>query len=135
MMHTLGHSFVPPGIHAGGLRYHGDSPLVSLLVHEKVIEARAYPQNPVFDAALLFARTEGVIPAPETAHAVKAAVDEAVRCRETGQGEVIVFNFSGHGHFDLAAYDDYLENKLEDYELPEELLKKALEDLPRFPGK
>jgi tryptophan synthase beta chain len=135
MMHTLGHSFVPPGIHAGGLRYHGDAPLLSLLVHEGVIEARAYPQNPVFDAARLFAQTEGIIPAPETAHAVKAAVDEAVRCRETGKAKVIALNFSGHGHFDLAAYDDYLEKKLEDYELPEDLLKKALEDLPQFPKK
>ena len=135
MMYTLGHSFVPPGIHAGGLRYHGDAPLLCLLVHEGVIEARAYLQNPVFDAARLFAQTEGIIPAPETAHAVKAAVDEAVRCQETGEAKVIVLNFSGHGHFDLAAYDAYLEKKLEDYELPEELIKKALEDLPRFPKK
>ena len=135
MMYTLGHSFVPPGIHAGGLRYHGDAPLLCLLVHEGVMEARAYSQNPVFDASRLFAQTEGIIPAPETAHAVKAAVDEAVRCRETGTAEVIVFNFSGHGHFDLAAYDAYLENKLEDFEYPEEMLKKALEDLPRFPQK
>jgi len=119
MMYTLGHSFVPPGIHAGGLRYHGDAPLLCLLVHEGVMEARAYPQNPVFDAARLFAQTEGIIPAPETAHALKAAVDEAVRCRETGEAKVIVFNFSGHGHFDLAAYDAYLENKLEDFEYPE----------------
>jgi tryptophan synthase beta chain len=88
MMHTLGHSFVPPGIHAGGLRYHGDAPLLSLLVHEKLIEARAYAQNPVFDAARLFAQTEGIVPAPETAHAIKAAVDEAVRCRETAGGKV-----------------------------------------------
>ncbi|MBI4643641.1 MAG: TrpB-like pyridoxal phosphate-dependent enzyme [Deltaproteobacteria bacterium] len=135
MMYTLGHSFVPPGIHAGGLRYHGDAPLLCLLVHEGVIEARAYPQNPVFDAARLFAQTEGIIPAPETAHAVKAAVDEAGRCRETGEAKVIVLNFSGHGHFDLAAYDAYLEKKLEDYELPEELIKKALEDLPQFQKK
>jgi tryptophan synthase beta chain len=135
MMYTLGHSFVPAGIHAGGLRYHGDAPLLCLLVHEGVIEARAYPQNPVFDAARLFAQTEGIIPAPETAHALKAAVDEAVRCRETGEAKVIVLNFSGHGHFDLAAYDAYLEKKLEDFELPEELIKKALEDLPRFSKK
>jgi tryptophan synthase beta chain len=135
MMYTLGHSFVPPGIHAGGLRYHGDAPLLCLLVHEGVIEARAYSQNPVFDAARLFARSEGIIPAPETAHAVKAAVDEAVRCRETGEAKVIVLNFSGHGHFDLAAYDAYLENKLEDFEYPDELLKKALEDLPQIPKK
>ena len=134
MMHTLGHSFVPPGIHAGGLRYHGDAPLLCLLVHEKVIEARAYAQNPVFEAARLFAQNEVIVPAPETAHALKAAVDEAVRCRETGEAKVIVLNFSGHGHFDLAAYDAFLEGKLQDIETdPEEMIKKALEDLPRFP--
>jgi tryptophan synthase beta chain len=134
MMHTLGHSFVPPGIHAGGLRYHGDSPLVCLLVHDKVIEARAYPQNPVFEAALLFAKTEGIIPAPETAHAIRAAVDEAGRCRENNDPKCIVFNFSGHGHFDLAAYDAYLEGKLEDLEYPPEVLARALAGLPKVPG-
>jgi tryptophan synthase beta chain len=134
MMYTLGHSFVPPGIHAGGLRYHGDAPLFCLLVHEGVIEARAYPQNPVFEAARLFAQTEGIVPAPETAHALKAAVDEAVRCRESGEAKVIVLNFSGHGHFDLAAYDAFLEGKLQDIETdPEEMIKKALEDLPQIP--
>jgi tryptophan synthase beta chain len=134
MMHTLGHSFVPPGIHAGGLRYHGDAPLLCLLVHEGVIEARAYPQNPVFQAARLFAQHEGIVPAPETAHALKAAVDEAVRCREDKKAKVIVLNFSGHGLFDLAAYDAFLEGQLQDIETdPEEMIKKALEDLPRFP--
>ncbi len=133
MMHTLGHSFVPPGIHAGGLRYHGDAPLLCLLVHEKIIQARAYAQNPVFDAARLFAQTEGVVPAPETAHAIKAAVDEAVRCRETGEDKCIVFNYSGHGHFDLAAYDAYLEGKLEDLEFPEDSLKQCLAELPKIP--
>jgi tryptophan synthase beta chain len=134
MMYTLGHSFVPSGIHAGGLRYHGDAPLLCLLVHEGVIEARAYAQNPVFEAARLFARSEGIIPAPETAHALKAAVDEAVRCRESGEAKVIVLNFSGHGHFDLAAYDAFLDGQLQDIELdPGEMIKKALEDLPRFP--
>jgi tryptophan synthase beta chain len=113
-MYTLGHSFVPSGIHAGGLRYHGDAPLLCLLVHEKVIEARAYPQNPVFEAARLFAETEGIIPAPETAHAIKAAVDEARVCTATNQAKCIVFNFSGHGHFDLAAYDGFLEGHLKD---------------------
>jgi tryptophan synthase beta chain len=133
MMYTLGHSFVPSGIHAGGLRYHGDAPLLCLLVHEKVIEARAYAQNPVFEAARLFAETEGIIPAPETAHAVKAAVDEARGCRETGQAKCIVFNFSGHGHFDLAAYDAYLDGKLQDIEIePDEMIKKALADLPKI---
>jgi tryptophan synthase beta chain len=132
MMYTLGHSFVPPGIHAGGLRYHGDAPLMCLLVHDKVIEARAYPQNPVFEAARLFAETEGIIPAPETAHAIKAAVDEARACKETGKDKCIVFNFSGHGHFDLAAYDAYLENRLEDIETdPGEMIEKALKELPQ----
>ncbi|MFZ2090025.1 MAG: TrpB-like pyridoxal phosphate-dependent enzyme [Desulfobaccales bacterium] len=134
MMHTLGHSFVPPGIHAGGLRYHGDAPLLSLLVHDKVIEATAYPQNPVFEAALLFAKTEGIIPAPETSHAVRAAIDEAVRCRETNDPKCIVFNFSGHGHFDLAAYDAFLEGRLEDLEYPPEVLACALAELPKVPG-
>lgn len=116
------------------MRYHGDSPLVCLLVHEKVIEARAYPQNPVFEAAHLFAKTEGIIPAPETAHAIKGAVDEAVRCREANEAKCIVFNFSGHGHFDLAAYDAYLEGKLEDMEYPPEVLARALAGLPKVPG-
>jgi tryptophan synthase beta chain len=131
LMHTLGHGFVPPGIHAGGLRYHGDAPLLCLLVHDQVIEARAYPQNPVFEAARLFAQTEGVVPAPETAHAVKAAMDEAVRCREENRPEVIVFNFSGHGFLDLAAYDAFLAGQLEDVEFPEAELQKSLADLPK----
>jgi tryptophan synthase beta chain len=134
MMYTLGHSFVPPGIHAGGLRYHGDAPLLCLLVHDKVIEARSYAQNPVFEAARLFAQTEGIIPAPETAHAIKAAVDEAVRCRETNDPKCIVFNFSGHGHFDLTAYDAFLEGNLEDMDYPEEVLARALGTLPKVPG-
>jgi tryptophan synthase beta chain len=134
MMYTLGHSFVPPGIHAGGLRYHGDAPLLCLLVHDQVIEARAYFQNPVFEAARLFAQTEGIIPAPETAHAIKCAVDEAVRCREANDPECIVFNFSGHGHFDLSAYDAFLEGKLEDMDYPAEVLARALEALPMVPG-
>jgi len=132
LMYTLGHSFVPSGIHAGGLRYHGDAPLMCLLVHDKVIEARAYTQNPVFEAARLFAETEGLIPAPETAHAIKAAVDEARVCKETNQAKCIVFNFSGHGHFDLAAYDAFLEGQLEDIELdPGEMIQKALANLPK----
>jgi tryptophan synthase beta chain len=136
MMYTLGHSFVPSGIHAGGLRYHGDAPLLCLLVHEKIIEARAYPQNPVFEAAHLFAKTEGIIPAPETAHAIMAAVEEARVCKETGKARCIVFNFSGHGHFDLAAYDAYLEGNLQDIEIePDEMIQKALADLPKIKGK
>ncbi len=129
-MYTLGHTFVPPGIHAGGLRYHGDAPLLCLLYDEGLVEAVAYPQNPVFAAAVLFARTEGIVPAPETAHAIKAVIDEAIKCREQKEEKVIVFNFSGHGHFDLAAYDAYFSQKLEDYEYPEEKIKEALKDLP-----
>ncbi len=133
LMYTLGHTFEPPEIHAGGLRYHGDAPLVCQLVKEGIIKARAYPQNPCFEAAVLFARTEGTIPAPETSHAIKAAIDEAIKCRETGEEKVIVFNFSGHGHFDLAAYDAYLEGQLEDYEYPEEKIREALSKLPEVP--
>jgi len=129
-MYTLGHSFIPPKIHAGGLRYHGDSPLLCLLVNKGVIEARSYNQNPVFESAVLFARTEGILPAPETAHAIKAAVDEALKCKETKEEKCIVIGFSGHGHFDLSAYEAYLGNKLEDYAYPEEKIKEALKDLP-----
>jgi tryptophan synthase beta chain len=133
LMHTLGHTFEPPGIHAGGLRYHGDSPLMSLLVDKKVIKATAYPQNPCFEASVLFANTQGIVPAPETSHAIKAVIDEALKCKETGEEKCIVFNFSGHGHFDLNAYDAYLEGKLEDYEYPEEKIREALGKLPKFP--
>jgi len=130
-MHTLGHSFVPAGVHAGGLRYHGMAPLVSALAEAGYIEGRAYPQNAVFEAAVQFARTEGIVPAPETAHAVRAVVDEALRCKEAGERRVILFNFSGHGHFDLAAYDAYLKGDLPDYELPDAEIAKALEELPK----
>lgn len=133
LMHTLGHSFEPPGIHAGGLRYHGDAPVICNLVQSGLITARAYTQNPVFEAALLFARTEGIVPAPETSHVIKGAIDEALKCKETGEEKCILFCFSGHGHFDLAAYDDYLEGKLVDYEYPEEKIAEALKDLPKFP--
>ena len=114
LMYTLGHDFVPPASHAGGLRYHGDSPIVSLLVKEGLVEARAYHQVEVFEAAVTFARTEGFVPAPETSHAVKAVIDEAVKCRESGEPKCIFFNFSGHGYLDLSAYDDYLAGKLND---------------------
>jgi len=130
-MYTLGHDFIPKPIHAGGLRYHGMAPQVSLLVNEKIIEAVALPQNPVFEASMNFANTEGIIPAPETAHAIKAVVDEALKCKETGEEKVIVFNFSGHGHFDLSAYDAYLGGKLEDYEYPDEKIKESLKNLPK----
>ncbi len=131
-MYTLGHTFVPPAIHAGGLRYHGDSPLLSLLVKEKVIDAIAYDQLATFEAAIMFAQTEGILPAPETAHAIKAAIDEALRCKETGEKKIIAFNFSGHGHFDLSAYDAYLSGKLTDYVLPDEKIQEALTSLPKI---
>ncbi|GFP39544.1 TrpB-like pyridoxal phosphate-dependent enzyme, partial [Candidatus Hakubella thermalkaliphila] len=133
-MYTLGHSFVPAGIHAGGLRYHGDSPALCLLYEEKLVEAVAYHQNPVFESAVLFARTEGIVPAPESAHALKCAVDEALKCREAGEEKTILFGLSGHGNFDLAAYDAYLAGELVDYEYPEEKVKKALEELPEIPA-
>ncbi len=113
-MYTLGHEFVPPGIHAGGLRYHGASPLISHLVALGQIEARAYSQNPVFEAAVQFSRTEGILPAPESAHAIRAAVDEAIAAREEGRPRTILFCLSGHGHFDLAAYESYLGGQLAD---------------------
>jgi tryptophan synthase beta chain len=107
-MYTLGHDFVPPSIHAGGLRYHGSSPLISHLVALGHIEARAYAQTPVFEAAVQFARTEGILPAPESSHAIRAAVDEALAAREEGRPRTILFCLSGHGHFDLAAYESHL---------------------------
>ena len=126
-MFTLGHGFVPESIHAGGLRYHGTAPIIAQLTHLKVIEAQALPQSQVFDAALQFARTEGFVPAPETAHAIAAAIIEAKRNR----GKCIVFNFSGHGHFDMSAYDAHLAGDLEDYEHPAEKIAAALLDLPK----
>lgn len=112
-MYTLGHDFVPPGIHAGGLRYHGMSPLVSQLKHEGLIEAEAYAQVPVFEAAVLFARSEGIIPAPESSHAIKAAIEAAMRAKEEGKERVILFNLSGHGLLDLGSYDQYFAGKLQ----------------------
>ncbi len=129
-MFTLGHTFIPPGIHAGGLRYHGMAPLVSLLCDQKIIEAVAYHQVPIFDAAVTFAKAEGIVPAPETAHAIRAVIDEADRCAQTGREKVIVFNFSGHGHFDLGAYESYFAGQLENYEYPEEKVREALKHLP-----
>jgi tryptophan synthase beta chain len=130
-MYTLGHTFVPSGIHAGGLRYHGMAPLLSALANAGYIQPVAYHQNETFAAAVQFARTEGIVPAPETAHAIKAAVDEALRCKESGERKVILFNFSGHGHFDLAAYDAYLGGKLTDTEYTEAELRQSLADLPK----
>ncbi len=130
-MYTLGHDFVPPGIHAGGLRYHGASPLVSQLLHEGVIEARALPQTACFEAAVLFARTESIIPAPESSHAIRGAIEEALQAKEEGKERTILFNLSGHGHVDMAAYDAYFTDKLVDYEYPEEAIKESLLHLPK----
>ena len=130
-MYTLGHDFVPPGIHAGGLRYHGMAPLVSLLHEQGIIESIAYHQNPVFEAAVTFTRAEGITPAPESAHAVRAAIDQALEAREAGEERVILFNLSGHGFFDMSAYDAYLAGKLEDYEYPEEAIAQSLTRLPQ----
>jgi len=129
-MFTLGHGFVPPGIHAGGLRYHGMAPMISLCCDLGIIESVAYHQLECFEAARQFAATEGTIPAPETSHAIRAAINEALRCKETGEEECILFNFSGHGLCDLAAYDKFLSGQLEDYEYPEEKIAAAIADLP-----
>lgn len=134
MMHTLGHGFIPAGIHAGGLRYHGMAPLVSLLVDENIVEGAAVHQLGMFEAAVMFARTEGTIPAPETGHAIRVAIDEALKCKETGEAKTILFNFSGHGHFDMAAYENYFEGKLQNFELPNANIEKALKDLPKVPA-
>ena len=125
-MHTLGHKFVPPAIHAGGLRYHGDSPLLCKLTKDGYMEAVAYYQNEVFEAAMLFARTEGFIVAPETAHAVKAAIDFARMCKSENKKKVIVFGNSGHGYFDLSAYDAYNNKQMKDYAYPKKLIVKTL---------
>jgi len=131
-MYTLGHEFMPPGIHAGGLRYHGDSVLVSQLYHDGILEAVAPQQIATFRAGQLVAQTMGIIPAPESAHAAAGAIDEALRCRETGEAKTILFTLSGHGHFDMAAYDRYLAGELEDYEYPEADVEAALSHLPKF---
>jgi tryptophan synthase beta chain len=133
-MHTLGHTFIPPSIHAGGLRYHGMAPIISKLVEDGVMEARAYHQTKVFEAAVQFARAEGIVPAPESAHAVRAAIDEALAAREAGEQRVILFNLSGHGLLDLAAYDQYLTGRLEDYAYPEEKVREALAHIPKVGG-
>ncbi len=130
-MHTLGHDFVPAPIHAGGLRYHGMAPTISALVNAGYIEAVAVPQLPTFEAALLFAHNEGIIPAPESAHAIRAAIDEALDAKEKGEERIILFNLSGHGHFDLAAYDAYLKGELHNYEYPQEAIEEAMNHLPQ----
>jgi tryptophan synthase beta chain len=129
-MYTLGHDFVPPGIHAGGLRYHGDSTLVSQLYHEGLIEAVAVAQLATFEAGVMFARSEGIIPAPESNHAIRACIDEAIKCRESGEPKTLFFNLSGHGHFDMAAYDSYFSGKLVDSAYPQAEIDRALAHLP-----
>jgi len=130
-MYTLGHDFMPPGIHAGGLRYHGSSALVSQLLHHGIIEAKAVGQIGCFEAAVQFAQTEGIIPAPESSHAIRGAIDEALAAKQEGKEKVILFNLSGHGHVDMQAYDDYFAGKLTDYEYPAEKVKESLAHLPK----
>jgi tryptophan synthase beta chain len=129
-MYTLGHDFIPPPVHAGGLRYHGMAPIICHLYRLGLIEARAVPQRATFEAGITFARTEGIITAPEPCHDLRAAIDEALRCKESGESKTILIAHSGHGHFDLAAYDAYLSSKLQDYEYPKEKVKEALTHLP-----
>jgi tryptophan synthase beta chain len=132
-MYTLGHDFVPAPVHAGGLRYHGDSPSLSLLVREGYMEAKAYTQNEIFGAAVRFAKTQGIIPAPEPAHAIMGAIDEAIAAREAGEERVILFNLCGHGHFDMQAYDDYLNGRLPEVEFDPADEVAALANLPEVP--
>ncbi|HEX9122062.1 MAG TPA: TrpB-like pyridoxal phosphate-dependent enzyme [Actinomycetota bacterium] len=129
-MYTLGHDFVPAPVHAGGLRYHGDSPSLSLLVRDGYMEAVAFTQNEVFEAAVLFAQTQGIVPAPESAHAIRGAVNEAVAAREAGEERVILLGLSGHGHFDMQAYDDYLNGRLPEVEFDPADEEAALASLP-----
>ena len=130
-MYTLGSAFIPAPIHAGGLRYHGMSPIICKLYNEGVIEAVAVQQNPVFEAAVQFARAEGIIPAPESAHAIRAAIDEARKAKEAGEKKVILFNLSGHGHFDMVGYQKYFAGELESYEYPREAIEKTIAGLPK----
>ena len=130
-MNTLGHGFIPPPVHAGGLRYHGMAPIVCHLLKLGLIEATAVPQMATFEAGITFARTEGILSAPETNHAIRVTIDEALKCKETGESKTILLAHSGHGHFDLAAYDAYLSGKLKDYDYPEEKVKESLASLPQ----
>ncbi len=133
-MYTLGHDFVPPPVHAGGLRYHGDASAVCALVKEGVVEAQAITQTDAFAAAVRFGRTEGILPAPEPSHAIKVAIDEALDAKEEGEERVILFNLCGHGYFDMAAYDQYHRGELEDLEFSEDDMNKALDRLPQAPA-
>jgi len=132
-MYTLGHTFVPPPVHAGGLRYHGMAPIICHLHSLGLIEARAEHQLTTFEAGVTFARTEGIITAPEPCHDLRAAIDEALKCKESGESKTILIAHSGHGHFDLAAYDEYLSGRMQDYEYPEDKMKEALAQLPQVP--
>jgi tryptophan synthase beta chain len=132
-MYTLGHTFVPSPIHAGGLRYHGMAPIICHLYKLGLVEAKAEYQLATFKAGVTFARTEGIITAPEPNHCIRVAIDEALKCRESGEAKTILIAHSGHGHFDLAAYDEYLSGRLPDYEYPEEKVKEALASLPKVP--
>jgi tryptophan synthase beta chain len=132
-MYTLGHGFVPAPVHAGGLRYHGDAPSLSLLVKHGHMEAKAYTQNQIFDAATRFARTQGIIPAPEPSHAIRAAIEEAEAAKQAGEERVILFNLCGHGHFDMQAYDDYLRGRLPELEFEDEQVQQAMASLPEGP--
>ncbi len=129
-MHTLGHDFIPPSIHAGGLRYHGAAPLVSQMVHEGYVDPVALHQKGCFDAAITFARSEGFLPAPESSHAIKVAVDQALEAKKEGRQRNIVFNFSGHGHFDMASYAKYFTGEMEDFAYPDEAIQRSLAGLP-----
>ncbi|MDP6448998.1 MAG: TrpB-like pyridoxal phosphate-dependent enzyme, partial [Dehalococcoidales bacterium] len=133
-MHTLGHTFIPPPVHAGGLRYHGMAPIICHLYKLGLIEAKAEHQVAVFEAGVKFARTEGIITGPEPCHNLRVAIDEALKCKEAGESKTILIAHSGHGHFDLAAYDDYLSGRLKDYEYPAEKVKEALTHLPEVPS-
>ncbi|MFZ3106655.1 MAG: hypothetical protein WA105_04675, partial [Candidatus Hydromicrobium sp.] len=130
-MYTLGHDFIPAPIHAGGLRYHGMAPIICHLSELGLVEAKAVHQIPTFEAGVTFARTEGIISAPETDHCIKVAIDEALKCRESGEAKTILIAHSGHGHVDMAAYDAYLSGKLVDYEYPKEKIEEALSKLPK----
>jgi len=134
LMYTLGHTFVPPPVHAGGLRYHGMAPIICHLHKLGFVEAKAVPQLATFEAGVTFARTEGIVSAPEANHAIRVTIDEALKCKETGESKTILLAHSGHGHFDMAAYEAYLSGKLQDYDYPEEKVKEALSHLPEVPS-
>jgi len=125
---------MPPGIHAGGLRYHGQSPILSRLYHDNLMEARAVGQQGAFEAALTFTKTEGIVPAPESSHAIKGAIDLALECKEAGEKKTILFNLSGHGHFDMTAYDDYLAGQIKDVDYPQEMIDKSIARLNEMLG-